>query len=168
MTSVRIEIAYLPPECLRGNSREHWGPKSGWTKLMRESGYWHGKEAIQHHGLDEPIDELLALVIDAWTPNAIDYDNLLIGFKPFVDGLGVGTKRDPGAGLISDDRLIRRATIRMHQALQDEERCVLTLEPISEMPDWGAATALSVGQEFRMNGELCVVQRVTDALETRA
>ena len=71
----------------------------------------------------------LALDITAWNKRRIDYDNLLIGYKSFLDGLQEVVKRDewgevPGAALIGDDSQIVEATIRVRIGAP---RTILTL-----------------------------------------
>jgi len=78
-------------------------------------------------GEDFPIAGPLELYVEAWSPRHIDGDNLLIGYKGFLDGLGVGTWNNPGAGVIEDDRQIVSWTIRLHRDRSRRSLVTLTL-----------------------------------------
>ena len=116
---IRIELPWIPPAELRGNSRAHFQVKARHASQLQERGIEYGIAAKLESGrlLDYPIMGPLALDITAWNRRRVDYDNLLIGYKSFLDGLQEVVKRDEwgevrGAGVIHDDSQIVEATIR--------------------------------------------------------
>jgi len=96
---IRIIIDWLPPAGVRGNSRAHWRGKAKAARDLRESGYIRGWEWRSRGG--RALVGELALLIRARVKGGkrIDGDNLLIGFKAFIDGLS-------DSGAIPDDVLI--------------------------------------------------------------
>ena len=114
----------------RGNARLHWAPKARHVADMRETGVDEGvlyKRA--RPGEDFPILGPLLLEVEAWTPTHVDGDNLLIGYKGFLDGLGEGTRVHPGAGVIHDDRQIIDWRIRMRRG---NPRTLITLTVVDD------------------------------------
>ena len=81
-----IELGYIPPAEVRGNTRAHWTKRWNITKRMKESAYWH----IEEHYADwlpyfEIVDKVkITFTFEHW--RKIDLDNLAIGMKAFVDG----------------------------------------------------------------------------------
>jgi len=89
-----IELGYLPPEQLRGNSRANRYEKARWAKKVRESGNWwgyiEGAEFIRHK------PDVVKVTYTFRNQQKVDLDNLIIGMKPFLDGL-------VDAGVLVDD-----------------------------------------------------------------
>ena len=87
--AVRIELPWIPREELRGNSRAHFQVKARYASELQERGIEYGLAVKTWISplLDYPIMGPLALDITAWNKRRIDYDNLLIGYKSFLDGL---------------------------------------------------------------------------------
>ena len=103
---VDLEFDRLPSASVRGNSRLHHIPKSLATKAEKEFGVLVGMQVItKNPGLNYPL-EALEVKIVAQSVKAIDGDNLLIGYKPFIDGL-------TAAGLIQDDASIKAWSIEL-------------------------------------------------------
>ena len=82
LRTLRLEYS-LPDARLRGNSRAHWAIKSRAAKKMREDAMWLG--------LCEGIDCTFAkarITYHFFHTRKIDLvDNLVVGCKPFLDGL---------------------------------------------------------------------------------
>ena len=89
---LRIDLPWLPPAILRGNSRAgHWAQRHRAASSMRDSGYVHALEAGH-----EPFQRAcVRFEFRHW--KTIDLDNLIMGCKPFLDGLLVDS------GLLPDD-----------------------------------------------------------------
>ena len=79
---VRIELGFLPPEELRGNSRAHWAVKARRAKDMRQSGMWHGR----HNCMDLHHLPKVSIKYTFHNYRNIDLDNLVIGMKNWADG----------------------------------------------------------------------------------
>ena len=132
---IRIELPWIPPAELRGNSRAHFQVKARHASELQERGIEYGIAAkTDHPHLDYPITGSLSLEVTAWNKRQVDYDNLLIGYKSFLDGLQEVVKRDkwgevPGAGLIHDDSQIVEAAIRVRIGAP---RTILTLRKCCE------------------------------------
>ena len=104
-----FSVDWIPPEGLRGNFRGHWGKQAGLAQDMRETGIALGLEFKQLTGSLPgfwPVTGPLA--VDIWvTHSGIDGDNLLYGYKRFIDGLQVTlSDGSRGAGIIQNDRQI--------------------------------------------------------------
>ena len=84
-----IELEYIPPAEVRGNSRAHWAMKAQKAKELSLSGW---VRRFNEPGLDGQVRITFAFY--HW--RKIDLDNLAIGMKSFVDGLIRG-------GLMLDD-----------------------------------------------------------------
>ena len=76
-----IELGYIPPAEVRGNSRAHFFKKHSVTLEMKDSGYYLGLEVA-----GDTIDQA-RVTFAFYHDRRIDLDNLAIGMKPFVDGL---------------------------------------------------------------------------------
>ena len=80
-------VNWIPPSSLRGNSRgSHWKQSAEDKKVMRRSGYDHGIAWLAKPGNARLIPPLHVEIVYR-NPRAIDGDNLLIGYKSFIDGL---------------------------------------------------------------------------------
>ncbi len=77
-----IELGYIPPAEVRGNSRAHWRKKHHTAQLLKQSGVEHA------WGDSFVLDDKKVKVTFQFSHNRkIDLDNLAIGMKPFIDGL---------------------------------------------------------------------------------
>ena len=108
---IKVVCPGIPPKGLRGNSRLHYMAKSSIAKEQRELGAQAGLKAIAVNSGSMLFDISLpirpqSISIIATCRRAIDGDNLLIGYKPFIDGLS-------DAGLITDDRHIKHWKIEI-------------------------------------------------------
>ena len=127
----RIDVDWIPPASLRGNAlASHRTRRYSDKKLLRESGLAHGLELRQNADACFPLTGRLRLLIQATVKRRIDGDNLLVGYKPLVDGLA-------DAGVIRDDADIWEWTIRVD--VGREERTVLTIQAPCECEDGGCA-----------------------------
>ena len=90
MTTLTFQLGWLPPASVRGNSRAHWTAKARDTKALRESGHLHGLSK----GADLMPKASIQYAFRHW--RSIDLDNLVIGMKPFCDGI-------IDSGLLPDD-----------------------------------------------------------------
>ena len=89
-----IELGYIPPAEVRGNSRAHWRVKYKVSKDMKAAGLWNGMLAKDGMRF-QPLIQLrlaqekgtLRISFAFFHTRKIDLDNLAIGMKPFVDGL---------------------------------------------------------------------------------
>lgn len=106
---VRIDLPWVAEEILRGNSRAHWAPKAAAVSEQLERGIEYGLVAkTDHPYIDFPIRGLLSVEITVWNTRPLDWENVAIGYKGFLDGLQEVWKRDkygdaPGAGVVVDD-----------------------------------------------------------------
>lgn len=96
---ITITLNYIPPAEVRGNSRAHWAKKHTITTNLRISGSDHA--LIERELITRPFKKArITFEFHHW--RAIDLDNLAIGMKPFVDGLGK-RHREKTSLLIDDD-----------------------------------------------------------------
>lgn len=98
----------VPHQKLRGNARGHWTGRVKYVQDMRNLGLvlansWRNS---QERG-ELPIKGPYELRVDVWVKRWIDGDNLIIGYKSFVDGM-------VHARIIEDDRRIKRWTIEVN------------------------------------------------------
>ncbi len=83
-TTTTLQMYWIPPKEVRGNSTAHWRTKANVTHRVRQS-------AIEHLLAELPNftyytrKVLITFQFHHW--RKIDHDNLAIGMKPFVDGL---------------------------------------------------------------------------------
>ena len=105
---VVIETDWIPPASLRGNAlASHRTRRYSDKKALRESGLAHGLEFRQSNpDVGCPLTGRLRLTIDARVSRRIDGDNLLVSYKPLIDGLC-------DADIIRDDADIWEWTIRV-------------------------------------------------------
>ena len=87
-----IELGYIPPASVRGNSRAHHIVKWRDSQKLRDSGFWHGCVELIDMG---QVDHI-TLTFEFHHNRLVDHDNLAIGMKPWVDGL-------VEAGIVLDD-----------------------------------------------------------------
>ena len=113
-----IDLPWIPQEEVRGNSRVVWQVKARLVSELVDRGVEYGLVAKQDHPEYEyPIKGPLAIEITAWNTKRIDHENVLIGYKGFLDGLQMVVKRDeygdvPGAGLIVEDSQFVTSTVK--------------------------------------------------------
>ena len=118
----RFDMEWVPPEQVRGNSRAHWRTKARRVQEMRESGLAHGLEVISASGDTMwPLRGNLSLSVKATVKRWMDGDNLLIGYKGFIDGLA-------DAGVLMDDKQISFWGINVE--VGKDERSVIVLAQI--------------------------------------
>lgn len=104
--SLDLQFDRLPSASVRGNSRLHHIPKSLATKAEREFGVLIGMQLIaQQPSIKFPLIPS-SIEIVAQSERSIDGDNLLIGYKPFIDGL-------VRSGVLEDDEPIKTWTIQL-------------------------------------------------------
>ena len=97
-----IELGYIPPASVRGNSRAHHMVKWRDNRKMRESGFWHASL------MDIGQVKHLTLTFDWHHWRKIDLDNL--SMKGFVDGIvdaGVVENDDPDHVSYGQHRFVR-------------------------------------------------------------
>ena len=111
-----VELDWLPPPDAKPNSRKGWRAKARAVAALRESGLAHGLEWLGQGG--RTLRPPYSLTVDARCKRVQDGDNLLIGFKGFVDGL-------EDAGVLTDDGRITEWTIRVHKDRADGARMVI-------------------------------------------
>ena len=131
-----FELPWVPPAEVRGNIRLGWAQKARHVDILRTAGVDEGVLYRRAHPDEEfPIPGPLELRVEAWAPRHIDGDNLLIGYKGFLDGLGAGTWKNPGAAVIGDDHQIVSWSIRLQRRAG---RSVLSLTSAESHGDNGA------------------------------
>ena len=110
---IGLSVDWVPPPVLRGNYTGSWRARIQPRRAAVELGIALGREYRNTHPeTNWPLDGPLALTVITHTPRAVDYDNLLIGYKPFIDGLQQFLRdKSEGAGLIIDDKQIKDARI---------------------------------------------------------
>ena len=114
--TVSFALDWIPPAAARGNSRANWAAKARAVRELRESGQAHALGFLNEGG--GPLEPPYALDIAATLKRAVDGDNLLIGYKGFLDGLQDG-------GAIADDSNI--ADWRLRTAKGGEARSEVTI-----------------------------------------
>lgn len=75
-----VEIPYIPPAELRGNSRAHWAKKRKLAREMHDSAFTSFLGSLWR-----PHRIRLTFEFHHW--RKVDLDNLAIGMKAWVDGL---------------------------------------------------------------------------------
>ena len=119
VNKILLELDWVPPAVLRGNSRAGWRAKSREVRLARDLGRALGFRALPSGRISGNI----SVEVLAYYPRSIDLDNLLIGYKPFFDGLA-------DSRLIDNDRNIKKMSIRL---FNNKESCssitIISMEP---------------------------------------
>lgn len=108
ITEILLDLNFdrLPSASVRGNSRLHHIPKALATKAELEFGVLVGMQVIAKAPKIQFPMVATGIVIVAHSIRPIDGDNLLIGYKPFVDGL-------VRAGVLKDDAFIKSWSIEL-------------------------------------------------------
>lgn len=106
--SVSISIDWIPPAKLRGNHSGHWRSKQQDKKAARDLGYALGLEFKHKYPIHQKVINDYSVSITAATPRPIDGDNLMIGYKPLIDGL-------VHSGVIPDDKHIKHWSITLEK-----------------------------------------------------
>lgn len=103
-----IQTDWVPEPVLRGNSRVGWRGKAKPLRIARNVGYAEGLQWLsQNRNYESGLrEQAIGLLIVADVNRRVDSDNLLIGYKPFIDGLA-------DAQIIPDDRHIEQIAIRV-------------------------------------------------------
>ena len=113
-----LELFWIPPAILRGNSRGHWRARAAATRDARRIGRVNSRRLqLQGYRIEGPIQ----VKIESFYKNKIDLDNLLIGYKPIIDGIA-------DTGIIDDDRNIKEISIKLNKS--KAQRSVITILPI--------------------------------------
>ena len=102
---ISLALRWVPPAELRGNSRAHWRRRAAAIRTAREIGQQHGHRALAQ---GPPIRGAIEVRFEVFYKNNIDLDNLLIGYKPIIDGLA-------DSGAIDDDRNIKKMSYQTHE-----------------------------------------------------
>ena len=85
LITAEIDLGYVPPPQLRGNRRTHWARKSTYIARLRESGNAYGLKYASEFIELKP--DMVKVSYSFTNKRQIDIDNLIIGMKPFLDGL---------------------------------------------------------------------------------
>lgn len=112
---ISVELPWIPGEILRGNSRAHWRSKS---KAVREARAMGRREGWRLVSAGIRVLGPIGLRVVVYHAKSIDLDNLLIGYKPIIDGLA-------DSYLIDDDRNIKRMAIELRNS--KESKSVITI-----------------------------------------
>ena len=120
---VAFDLNWIPQAELRGNSRVSWQERSSLFAEIVGLGVIEARHYMNFtsQGVEWPMEGPLQIHIVASNPRAIDGDNLLYGYKAFIDGLAQ-------AGLIKDDREITRWAIEVKKG-QPNTELVLSKRP---------------------------------------
>jgi len=112
-----LEWEYIPPAEVRGNSRAHRFKRSRTVRTMRDSAY---AQARGHAAMDR-----CSIKLEFWHWRKIDLDNLLIGAKPWVDGL-------VDANVVADDSPdhVRLEAPEFHKCLKGESKTIMEVRPL--------------------------------------
>ena len=118
-----IELDWIPPRELRGNSRTDRRAATTERVRVRQSGKDHGVFLIASEGILEPL-ESFEMSYEVWhNRTTIDLDNLLFGYKAFCDGL-----QDAGFFKSDSARHLRHLSIRWGgRVKKDESRTVVEI-----------------------------------------
>ena len=85
LITAEIDLGYVPPPQLRGNSRASWQRQYPLKKEFRESGHAYGLKYASE--IIELKPDMVKVSYSFTNTRQIDKDNLIIGMKPFLDGL---------------------------------------------------------------------------------
>ena len=113
-----INLPWVPIAQLQGNARVHYMERHRHVSDLQDRGHEYGLLAKEEHPKHSyPLKGPLELEINAWNPKQLDWENIGVAYKGFLDGLQVVRKRDtfgdvPGAGLIVDDKQFINAHVR--------------------------------------------------------
>jgi len=81
-----IELGWIPPAEVRGNSRTHWRAKAAKIKELRQSGFDHMFHLQVENNILRKFEQVR--ITYHFTHNRwIDIDNIAFGMKAFVDGM---------------------------------------------------------------------------------
>lgn len=116
-----VTLDFLPPAALRGNSRAHWKAKLSPTKEMRQSGFWHGLT----EGIGFNVQRAKAEVVFRHY-RKIDFDNFLIGLKPWWDGL-IQAECIPN----DDPEHFSIASVRWEKAPKGDSQTIITVTEVA-------------------------------------
>lgn len=90
-----------------GRYKREW--REAVTRALLEAGYHRGD-------VDPRVPKVITF--RAIVPSAFDHDGLALACSPLLDELKDGTARDPGCGLISDDRDSAGHEVRYEQVVR--------------------------------------------------
>ena len=109
-----LELGFIPPAAVRGNSRSARQAKAKTVRSLRRSGYDHAREWLANNA---PLRPPYRVEYHAYTKRRIDADNLLIGYKPILDGIA-------DSGAITDDGFVRHMSIETHPGHKQERSTI--------------------------------------------
>ena len=129
-----IELDRIPKTILRGNSNaQSWRAKAAAKREMRELGYQYGTLLKERHpDVEFPLRGELAISIAYWNLRRVDCDNMLIGYKYFLDGLQDIRRKFKSAGVFMDDSQITLMSISRHKG---EPRSLILIRKHDEVTD---------------------------------
>ena len=107
---ISISLDWIPPAILRGNSRAHYHRKAKAVRYARLLGESKARNFVKDW---IKIQGKIGVEINVFHQRNIDLDNLLIGFKPIIDGF-------VDSGLIDDDRNIKEMLIKLNRDKQSK------------------------------------------------
>ena len=118
---VVVELPWIPPAELRGNSRAHWRVKAPKIKDFRATGFICARVYLEGWNLVPTV----RITFEFFHWRRIDLDNLIIGMKPWVDGLvdGVVVEDDTPDHIVYGQH-------SFHKCKKGEERTIVTFREV--------------------------------------
>ena len=112
-----LQWEYIPPAEVRGNSRAHRFKRSRTIREMRGSAH---AQALGHATMDQ-----CSIKLTFWHWRKVDFDNLLIGAKPWIDGL-------VDANVVPDDSPdhVRLEAPDFYRCLRGESKTIMEVRPL--------------------------------------
>lgn len=126
--NVIIQVPWIPPAELRGNSNAHYMVKARKVSQLRTAGFLYGIQKCEELSF---LDYgrlysrgTVKLTFAFYNNRAIDLDNLAIGMKAFVDGL-------VDSNLLLEDTpdKVIYGEHTFHKCAKGDEQTVITIEP---------------------------------------
>lgn len=114
---ISIALRWVPPAAIRGNSRAHWRKRAAEVRIARQIGQQKGNLLLANNN---KLSGEIGLRLEVFHKSIIDLDNLLIGYKPIIDGF-------VDSGLIDDDRNIKKMSIKLNKC--KESMSVIIIYP---------------------------------------
>lgn len=129
MNPIVFQLCYPDPP-LRSNKRMHWRAEHRIKADIRQVGLVQAKKWMHDNPGTYPIPHLVDIVM-VWhvpTRHRRDPDAGQPTLKSWVDGITVGTKAHPGAGLLHDDSWVWTRRMWCEIAYSPNEPMQLTVE----------------------------------------
>ena len=117
-----IELGWIPPGVLRGNMRGSYRGREKARTAMKEAGKHNGMEL----GLDAPLEQCEVTFTLYHNRQALDLDNMLIGYKYWMDGMVTG-------GVFTDDNAVHVSALTIRwggKVKKGESRTRVTIEEL--------------------------------------